>query len=98
VAQTVCILLNPGDRHPLEQIAGDRNRPHEHVQRPNIVLLSGDRLSCWKWRALPASAGRRSGVGSNALPKRVPTACWATRPANPAPRRSPHPWSPASLS
>jgi hypothetical protein len=42
---TVCILRNAAEIERVKQIIGDRNYPLKHVQRANIVLLSGDRLS-----------------------------------------------------
>jgi transposase len=60
MSQTVCILLTPSDRQLLEQIAGDRKRPHKHVQRADIVLLSGDRLPVLE-------VARRAGVSRPAV-------------------------------
>ena len=44
MAQTVSILLGVDDRAQLVAIVGDRNRPHKHVLRARIILLSADRL------------------------------------------------------
>lgn len=60
MAQTVSILLDTTDRLGLEQIAGDRNRPHKHVQRARIVLFSGDRLPVLE-------VARRAGVSRPAV-------------------------------
>ena len=71
MAQTVCILLGDEDRLRLAGIAGDRNRPHKHVQRARIVLLSGERLpvlavarqtavsrpAVWRWQQRFAEQG-----------------------------------------
>jgi len=71
MAQTVCIRVGAEDRTRLAAIFGDRNRPHKHVQRANIVLVSADRLpalevarragvsrpSVWRWQQRFAEAG-----------------------------------------
>jgi transposase len=71
MAQTVCILVGAEDRTRLTAIVGDRNRPHKHVQRANIVLFSADRLpalevarragvsrpSVWRWQQRFAEEG-----------------------------------------
>jgi transposase len=44
MAQTLCVILPAEDRVRLAAIVGDRNRPHKHVQRARIILLSADRL------------------------------------------------------
>jgi hypothetical protein len=38
----ICITLKPGDRRRLAALARDRNAPHKHVWRAEIVLLSAD--------------------------------------------------------
>ena len=60
MAQTVSILLNSADRHRLDQIIGDRNRPLKPVLRAKIVLLSGDRLPVLE-------VARRAGVSRPAV-------------------------------
>ncbi|MDR3375872.1 MAG: IS630 family transposase [Ancalomicrobiaceae bacterium] len=71
MAQTVSVILNSADRHRLDQIVGDRNRPLKHVLRAKIVLLSGDRLpvlevarragasrpAVWRWQQRFAEEG-----------------------------------------
>jgi DDE superfamily endonuclease/Homeodomain-like domain-containing protein len=38
----ICITLKPADRRRLATLARDRNAPHKHVWRAEIVLLSAD--------------------------------------------------------
>ncbi|MCX7310572.1 MAG: helix-turn-helix domain-containing protein [Alphaproteobacteria bacterium] len=38
----ICITLKPADRRRLAALARDRNAPHKHVWRAEIVLLSAD--------------------------------------------------------
>jgi hypothetical protein len=71
MAQTVCIVLGDEDRLRLAAIVGDRNRPHKHVQRARIVLLSANRLpvlvvarqtevsrpAVWRWQQRFAEQG-----------------------------------------
>src|SRR4029078_5828138 len=38
----ISITLKPSDRRRLAALARDRNAPHKHVWRAEIVLLSGD--------------------------------------------------------
>jgi transposase len=71
MGQTVCILLGTEDRARLAAVVGDRNRPHKHVQRARIVLLSADRLpvlqvsrqtgagrpAVWRWQQRFAEEG-----------------------------------------
>src|SRR5271166_6150101 len=71
MAQTVSVLPPAEDRERLLAIVGDRNRPHNHVQRAKIILFSAERLSVletvrragvsrpavWRWQARYAEAG-----------------------------------------
>jgi transposase len=71
MAQTVSVILNAEDRARLAAIAGDRSRPHKHVVRARIVLLSGERQpvatvarragasrpAVWRWQQRFAEAG-----------------------------------------
>ncbi len=71
MAQTVSVIVRPEDRALLAAVAGARNRPHNHLQRANIVLLSAERLpvlevarrtgasrpAVWRWQARFAEAG-----------------------------------------
>ena len=71
MAQTVSILLGVDDRARLVAIVGDRNRPHKHVLRARIILLSADRLpvlsiaqragvsrpAVWRWQQRFAEEG-----------------------------------------
>ena len=38
----ISITLKPADRRRLKALARDRNAPHKHVWRAEIVLLSAD--------------------------------------------------------
>ena len=38
----ISVTLKPPDRHRLKALARDRNTPHRHVRRTEIVLLSAD--------------------------------------------------------
>jgi transposase len=71
MAQTVSVVVGAEDRARLAAVVGDRNRPHKHVQRAKIVLLSAQRLpvltvagqlgvsrpSVWRWQQRFAEAG-----------------------------------------
>ena len=43
MAQTVCVILSSLDRQMLEAIASDRNRPHKHIERAQVVLAAAER-------------------------------------------------------
>ena len=60
MAQTVCVVVGDADQKQLESIAADRNRPHKHVQRALIVLLSSKRLTV-------AEVAREAGVSRPAI-------------------------------
>jgi len=71
MAQTVCVVVNASDRHRLEAIIEDRNRPRKHVERALIVLASAERRPVqqiaetvgisrpmvWRWQCRFAEAG-----------------------------------------
>lgn len=71
MAQDVCVILGAEDRARLAAIAGDRSRPHKHVQRAQIVLFSAERLpvlevarrvgisrpAVWRWQRRFAEEG-----------------------------------------
>jgi hypothetical protein len=40
----ISITLKPADRRGLKALARDRNAPHKHVWRAEIVLLSGHQV------------------------------------------------------
>jgi hypothetical protein len=60
MAQTVSIIVTPGDWTRLAAVVGDRNSSLKHVQRARIVLLSSERLSV-------VDIARRIGVSSPAM-------------------------------
>jgi hypothetical protein len=67
----ISITLKPGDRRRLAALARDRNAPHEHVWRAEIVLLSADgvgtheimnqtgksKTCVWRWQERFMQAG-----------------------------------------
>src|SRR5215203_6484217 len=67
----ICITLKPGDRRRLAALARDRNAPHKHVWRAEIVLLSADgvgtneimrrtgksKTCVWRWQERFMQAG-----------------------------------------
>ncbi len=71
MAQTVCVVVSASDRHRLEAIIADRNRPRKHVERALIVLASAERRPVqqiagtvgisrpmvWRWQCRFAEAG-----------------------------------------
>src|ERR1700745_3585928 len=71
MALTVSILLSVDERAQLVALVGDRTRPHKHVLRARIILLSADRLPVlsieqragvsrpagWRWQPLCAENG-----------------------------------------
>jgi len=56
MAQDVCVIVGAEDRARLSAVVGERSRPHKHVVRARIILLSADRLPV-------AAVARRAGVG-----------------------------------
>ena len=71
MAQTVSVLVSPGDRARLTALLGDRNRPLKHIQRAKIILFSAERLpvlevaaraevsrpAVWRWQLRYAEQG-----------------------------------------
>jgi len=71
MAQIVSVLVSIEDRVRLAAVIDDRNRPHKHVQRARIILLSVERLavleiarltgmsrpSVWRWQQRFAEEG-----------------------------------------
>src|SRR6478752_1108969 len=67
----ISIALKPVDRRRLTTVAGDRNAPHKHVWRAEIVLLSADgvgtneimrrtgksKTCVWRWQERFIEAG-----------------------------------------
>ncbi len=56
MAQDACVIVGAEDRARLAVVVGERSRPHKHVVRARIILLSADRLPV-------AQVARRAGVG-----------------------------------
>jgi transposase len=71
MAQQVCVVLSAAEREQLTAIAADRNRPHKHIERAQIVLASADRHpaqrvaqstgvsrpTVWRWQQRFAESG-----------------------------------------
>ena len=56
MAQDVCVIVGAEDRARLAAVVGERSRPHKHVVRARIILLSAERLTV-------AAVARQAGVG-----------------------------------
>jgi hypothetical protein len=81
-----CLWLSATDRARLAAIAADRNSPHKHVWRAQIVLLSAERLgtveimrrtgkakvSVWRWQGRYLEAGVDGLLHDRTRPSRIP--------------------------
>jgi DNA invertase Pin-like site-specific DNA recombinase len=75
----ISITLKPSDRRRLKALARDRNAPHKHVWRAEIVLFSSDGIgtneimrrtgkskTCvWRWQERFMQAGYESAFGED---------------------------------
>ena len=82
----ISITLNPSDRRRLTALARDRNAPHKHVWRAEIVLLSangvgtheimrrtGKSKTCvWRWQERFMQAGYDGLLRDKTRPSRIP--------------------------
>jgi hypothetical protein len=82
----ISITLKPADRRRLKVLARDRNTPHKHVWRAEIVLLSADGIgtneimrrtgkskTCvWRWQERFMEAGYDSLLHDKTRPSRIP--------------------------
>src|SRR5271163_1306006 len=82
----ISITLKPADRRRLKALARDRNTPHKHVWRAEIVLLSADGIgtneimrrtgkskTCvWRWQERFMQAGYDSLLRDKTRPSRIP--------------------------
>ena len=82
----ISITLKPVDRRRLKALARDRNTPHKHVWRAEIVLLSADGIgtneimrrtgkskTCvWRWQERFMQAGYDSLLHDKTRPSRIP--------------------------
>ena len=82
----ISITLKPADRRRLKALARDRNTPHKHVWRAEIVLLSTDGIgtneimrrtgkskTCvWRWQERFMEAGYDSLLHDKTRPSRIP--------------------------
>ena len=82
----ISITLKPSDRRRLAALARDRNAPHKHVWRAEIVLLSADGIgtheimrrtgkskTCvWRWQERFMQAGYDGLLRDKTRPSRIP--------------------------
>src|SRR6202045_2585402 len=82
----ISITLKPADRRRLKALARDRNSPHKHVWRAEIVLLSADGIgtneimrrtgkskTCvWRWQERFMEEGFEGLLRDKTRPSRVP--------------------------
>src|SRR5512133_2281373 len=82
----ISITLKPVDRRCLTTVAGDRNAPHKHVWRAEIVLLSADgvgtneiirrtgksKTCVWRWQERFMQAGYDGLLRDKTRPSRIP--------------------------
>jgi transposase len=82
----ISITLKPPDRRRLNALARDRNSPHKHVWRAEIVLLSADGIgtneimrrtgkskTCvWRWQERFMEAGYNGLLHDKTRPSRIP--------------------------
>src|SRR6476620_5397816 len=82
----ISITLKPADRRRLKALARDRNSPHKHVWRAEIVLLSADgvgtneimrrtgksKTCVWRWQERFMEAGYDSLLHDKTRPSRIP--------------------------
>jgi transposase len=82
----ISITLKPADRRRLKAVARDRNTPHKHVWRAEIVLLSADgvgtneimrrtgksKTCVWRWQERFMEAGYDSLLHDKTRPSRIP--------------------------
>src|SRR5215212_12007288 len=82
----ISIALKPADRRRLKVLTRDRNSPHKHVWRAEIVLLSADgfgtneimrrtgksKTCVWRWQERFMQEGVDSLLHDKTRPSRVP--------------------------
>ena len=82
----ISITLKPADRRRLKPLARDRNTPHKHVWRAEIVLLSADGIgtneimrrtgkskTCvWRWQERFVQGGYDGLLHDKTRPSRIP--------------------------
>src|SRR5271154_5529340 len=82
----ISITLKPADRRRLKVLARDRNAPHKHVWRAEIVLLSADgvgtheimnrtgktKTCVWRWQERFMRAGYDGLLRDKTRPSRIP--------------------------
>src|SRR5271170_784597 len=82
----IFIILKPADRRRLKVLARDRNAPHKHVWRAEIVLLSADgvgtneimrqtgksKTCVWRWQERFMLAGYDGLLHDKTRPSRIP--------------------------
>jgi transposase len=82
----ISIALKPADRRRLTTLARDRNAPHKHVWRAEIVLMSADgdgtneimrrtgrpKTCVWRWQERFMQAGYDGLLRDKTRPSRIP--------------------------
>src|SRR3974390_283948 len=82
----ISIILNPSERRRRKALAWDRNAPHKHVWRAEIVLLSADgvgtneimrrtgksKTCVWRWQERFMQAGYDGLLRDKTRPSRIP--------------------------
>ena len=82
----ISIFLKPVDRRRLSTVVRDRNAPHKHVWRAEIVLLSADgvgtneimrrtgksKTCVWRWQERFMQAGYDGLLRDKTRPSRIP--------------------------
>jgi len=82
----ISITLKPADRRRLKALARDRNTPHKHVWRAEIVLLSADgvgtneimrqtgksKTCVWRWQERYMQEGHDGLLQDKTRPSRIP--------------------------
>ena len=85
----ISITLKPVDRRRLSTVVRDRNAPHKHVWRAEIVLLSADgvgtneimrrtgksKTCVWRWQERFMQAGYDGLLRDKTRPSRIPDRC-----------------------
>ena len=93
----ICITLKPGDRRRLAALTRDRNAPHKHVWRAEIVLLSADgvgtneimrqtgksKTCVWRWQERFMQAGYDGLLRDKTRPSRILSPSMSYRSAGP---------------
>jgi hypothetical protein len=77
----ISITLKPADRRRLATLVRDRNAPHKHVWRTEVVLLSADGVGANEIMRQTSKSKTCVWAGRNASCGKVTTVCCVTRHA-----------------